>query len=156
MSLELKFKNMSLVTDSFGEYITIKMVQVYKDGKLIKNAKINQQLMQTVSDAKMVVDGVILSVEVKSKLQKQAEKYKANNEDYLNFILALSEVDPMVGSFKVEKTLLYLMLIEKKRHIDWHMLSSLSKAKLETIKEVVIKYKTQIDAYNSSLIPTIF
>ena len=46
MELELMFKNISLQEDENGHHLVIKQVGLYKEGKFIKNAKINKALVE--------------------------------------------------------------------------------------------------------------
>ena len=46
--LTFKLKNLSLEQDDYGQHLIVKMVQIYKDGKFWRNAKINADLMDTL------------------------------------------------------------------------------------------------------------
>jgi hypothetical protein len=55
-NLTFKLKNVSLEQDNYGHHLSIKMVQIYKDGKFWRNAKINAQLMETLKECTLVQD----------------------------------------------------------------------------------------------------
>ena len=48
--LTFKLKNLSLEQDDYGQHLIVKMVQIYKDGKFWRNAKINADLMELIKD----------------------------------------------------------------------------------------------------------
>ncbi len=54
--LTFKLKNVSLEQDDYGQHLTVKMVQIYKDGKFIRNAKINGDLMELLKDCTLTMD----------------------------------------------------------------------------------------------------
>ena len=55
-NLTFKLKNVSLDEDDYGQYLTVKMVQIYKDGKFMRNAKINADLMELLKDCTLSMD----------------------------------------------------------------------------------------------------
>ena len=156
MSVKLKFKNVSLVTDTFGQHLAVKMVQVYKDDNFLKNAKINKQLMDTIYNISIPLNPIDLDADVENLLTETAKKYKSNINDFLKFLLQLNQIDAEKGAFKVEKTILYLMHIEKKRYIDDKTIRTLTECNLNVIKKAIHKHKKQIDAYNANLKPRLF
>ena len=155
MSVKLKFQNVNLVVDTYGQHLAVKMVQVWKDNRFIKNAKINQTLMETLTCNFIEIDGLSIDAGIQEQLKAGAEKYKTNVNDYLKFLIEQNNIE-LQESNKVEKTLLYLMYIEKKRLIDETVLRSLTKTNMETIKKVVEKHKEQIDHYNANINPRLF
>jgi len=54
--LTFKLKNVSLEEDDYGQHLTVKMVQIYKDGKFMRNAKINADLMELLKDCTLSMD----------------------------------------------------------------------------------------------------
>tara|TARA_R100001594_G_scaffold35478_2_gene64884 strand:+ start:636 stop:809 length:174 start_codon:yes stop_codon:yes gene_type:complete len=54
MELELMFKNISLQEDENGHHLVIKQVGLYKEGKFIKNAKINKALVEQIKKGKII------------------------------------------------------------------------------------------------------
>jgi hypothetical protein len=54
--LTFKLKNVSLVIDTYGQHLTVKMVQIYKDGKFMRNAKINADLLDLLKDCTLSQD----------------------------------------------------------------------------------------------------
>lgn len=54
--LTFKLKNVSLVMDTYGQHLTVKMVQIYKDGKFMRNAKINADLLDLLKDCTLSQD----------------------------------------------------------------------------------------------------
>ena len=54
--LTFKLKNVSLEEDDYGQHLTVKMVQIYKDGKFMRNAKINADLMELLKDCTLTMD----------------------------------------------------------------------------------------------------
>ena len=54
--LTFKLKNVSLEEDDYGQHLTVKMVQIYKDGKFMRNAKINADLMELLKDCTLTID----------------------------------------------------------------------------------------------------
>ena len=155
MSVKLKFKNVSLVVDTYGQHLAVKMVQVWKGNKFLKNAKINKTLMETLTCNFIEIDGLSIDPDIQELLRAGAKKYKTNVDDYLKFLIEQNNIE-LQESNKVEKTLLYLMYVEKKRLIDDILLRSLTKINMETIKKVVEKYKEQIDHYNANVNPRLF
>ena len=55
-NLTFKLKNVSLEEDDYGQHLTVKMVQIYKDGKFMRNAKINADLMELLKDCTLSMD----------------------------------------------------------------------------------------------------
>ena len=55
-NLTFKLKNVSLEEDDYGQHLTVKMVQIYKDGKFMRNAKINADLMELLKDCTLTID----------------------------------------------------------------------------------------------------
>ena len=55
-NLTFKLKNVSLEHDDYGQHLTVKMVQIYKDGKFMRNAKINADLMELLKDCTLTQD----------------------------------------------------------------------------------------------------
>ena len=97
MSVKLKFKNVSLVTDTYGQHLAIKMVQVYKDDKFLKNAKINRELMQTVSSTSIPLNPIDIDADVEELLTATAAKFKTNVNDLVRFLLELNKVEADKG-----------------------------------------------------------
>jgi hypothetical protein len=54
--LTFKLKNVSLEEDTYGQHLTVKMVQIYKDGKFMRNAKINADLLDLLKDCTLSQD----------------------------------------------------------------------------------------------------
>lgn len=54
--LTFKLKNVSLEQDDYGQHLTVKMVQIYKDGKFLRNAKINADLMELLKNCTITQD----------------------------------------------------------------------------------------------------
>ncbi len=54
--LTFKLKNVSLEEDDYGQHLTVKMVQIYKDGEFMRNAKINADLMKLLKDCTLTID----------------------------------------------------------------------------------------------------
>jgi len=54
--LTFKLENVSLEQDDYGQHLTVKMVQIYKDGKFMRNAKINADLMELLKDCTLTMD----------------------------------------------------------------------------------------------------
>ena len=54
--LTFKLKNLSLEQDDYGHHLTIKMVQIYKDGKFLRNAKINASLIELLKNCTLIQD----------------------------------------------------------------------------------------------------
>ena len=54
--LTFKLENVSLEQDDYGQHLTVKMVQIYKDGKFMRNAKINADLMELLKDCTLSMD----------------------------------------------------------------------------------------------------
>jgi hypothetical protein len=156
MSVKLKFKNVSLVTDSYGQHLTIKMVQVYKDNKFLKNAKINRDLMQTVSSTSIPLNPIDIDADVEDSLIATAAKFKTNVNDLVRFLLELNKVEADKGFLRVEKAILYEMHVEKKRLIDVNNIRERTKSNLNVVKEAFEKHKKAIDEYNANLQPRLF
>ena len=55
-NLTFKLKNVSLEEDDYGQHLTVKMVQIYKDGKFMRNAKINADLMELLKHCTLSMD----------------------------------------------------------------------------------------------------
>ncbi len=52
--LSLTLRNVSIKEDKYGHHMIIKQVGVYQDGKFIKNAKINQALIERIKKGKII------------------------------------------------------------------------------------------------------
>ena len=55
-NLTFKLKKVSLEQDDYGQHLTVKMVQIYKDGKFMRNAKINGDLMELLKNCTITQD----------------------------------------------------------------------------------------------------
>lgn len=55
-NLTFKLKNITLEQDTYGHHMTVKMVQIYKDGKFMRNAKINGDLLELLKDCTLTQD----------------------------------------------------------------------------------------------------
>jgi len=156
MSVKLKFKNVSLVTDTFGQHLAVKMVQVYKDDNFLKNAKINKQLMDTIYNISIPLNPIDIDADVEELLTSTAAKYKTNVNDLVRFLLELNKVEADKGFLRVEKAILYEMHVEKKRIIEVNSIRERTKSNLNVVKEAFEKHKKSIDDYNANLQPRLF
>jgi len=54
--ITLKFKRIGLQEDDYGYCLMIQMVQIYKDGKFLRNAKINPALLELLKDSEITIN----------------------------------------------------------------------------------------------------
>ena len=151
-NLTFKLKNVSLEQDDYGQHLTVKMVQIYKDGKFMRNAKINADLMELLKDCTLTTKSI--SAEPRLKLQGIMDRYKCSMDEAIEFLCELANPKDDIdnnGQSLVFRAILYLLKIDKKTKIDTPMLREMTKANFNTVEKVKKAYKQEIDKHNASL-----
>jgi len=54
MELELMFKDVTLKEDKNGSHLVVKQVGLYKEGEFIKDAKLNEALVEQIKKGKII------------------------------------------------------------------------------------------------------
>ena len=57
-----RFKRMSLEPDAYGNCLVIQMVQIFEDGKFVRNAKINDELLELLKVSELTLNLTSLSI----------------------------------------------------------------------------------------------
>ena len=153
-NLTFKLKNVSLEQDTYGHHLTVKMVQIYKDGKFIRNAKINGDLMELLKDCTLTIAKNLPSLPSRIRLQEIMDRYKCSMNEAIEFLCELANPKDDIdnnGQSLVFRAILYLLKIDKKTKIDTPMLREMTKANFHTVEKVKKAYKEEIDKHNASL-----
>jgi hypothetical protein len=150
--LTFKLENVSLEQDDYGQHLTVKMVQIYKDGKFMRNAKINADLMELLKNCTLTTKSI--SAEPRLKLQEIMDRYKCSMDDAIEFLCALANPKDDIdnnGQSLVFREILYLLYIDKKTKIATPLLRKKTRANFDTVEKVKKAYKEEIDKHNASL-----
>lgn len=150
--LTFKLKNLSLEQDDYGQHLIVKMVQIYKDGKFWRNAKINADLMELIKDCTLTTNPI--SAQPRLKLQVIMDRYKCSIDEAIEYLCELANPKDDIdnnGQSLVFRAILYLLKVDKKTKIDTPMLREMTKANFNTVEKVKKAYQTEIDKHNASL-----